>query len=100
MIEVSLSELRAFIEAQPRDKRVEMMEVGIYSPTGDLMVQYGKAQGWDFDYCGRSNWRKMVGTTTTIVACIKGGDVFDLFKNRQIVSKYKYTYQTLIDNLV
>lgn len=98
MIKVLLSDLRAYIEGQPRDRRIEMNQVGFHCELGDLMVQYGRHMGWDFDYCGARNWRKMIKGDTVIIACIEDGDVFSLFKDRRITSKYKYTYQTLIDN--
>jgi hypothetical protein len=82
MIEVSLLDLRSFIERQPDDKRVSVMEVGVFSPVGSVPVHYAKERGWKFNFMAHRSWVRFVrgGKPVTIAVMKNDKSWFDLFK--------------------
>jgi hypothetical protein len=97
-VEVTLNEIREFILSQDDDRPVDTMQPGYFCAIGDVMVQFGKDRRFDFNYCGISKWNLLLRDETVVVAEIKDGDIFDLFRNRQMINVH--TYKQLKEQLI
>ena len=53
---VTRDDMVEFIFAQPPGKRLKMNEYFADAKCGCLMVQYGRAQGWNFYACCTESW--------------------------------------------
>lgn len=91
MIEVSLSQLRAFIEAQPDDREQRMNEGGRYSHTGSFLVHYGHAQNWAFNFIVNDRWVRFHKTKDPeTIARMKGKSQWaNMFKSANLGTTYK-----------
>lgn len=80
MIKVTEKEIIDFIMAQPRDRPLNMNDNFTSDECGCIMVHYGKARGFKFNWCGYNIWGKMTKDSKVItVAALANGRYYNDF---------------------
>jgi hypothetical protein len=90
--EVSLADIQRYINSQPDHRAVDMTQSGYFCEVGDVMVHFGKDQGWFFNFAGIKYWQLFTDDNkpAVIAKISEDNHVFELFHKMRLVAINNY----------